>query len=192
MTDIEIAIRFFNGWKNMNEKTRKTLPQNTVAYNAYTKEIEYLELAIKALKQMEGGTECEALEQKQKTDTWSIKDVADTLAKHGLIAEQETCEDAVSRQAVIELCEGWWLGHTKEDDFATEIRALPSVNPQEPKTGHWIKTPIDVMGDGYMWYCNKCEHKVYQDSSRPYPSENYCPNCGAKMSEIQTGSESEE
>ena len=27
--------------------------------------------------------------QKPKTDTWSIKDVADTLAKHGLIVEQE-------------------------------------------------------------------------------------------------------
>lgn len=55
MTDIEVAIQFFNGWKNMNEETRKTLPQNTVAYNAYTKEIEYLEMAIKALKQVEGG-----------------------------------------------------------------------------------------------------------------------------------------
>lgn len=77
----------------------------------------------------------EALEQEPKTDTWSIKDVADTLEKHGLIAEQEPCEDCISRQAVIELCEGWWLGHTKEDDFATEVRALPSVNPQ--KSG-WI------------------------------------------------------
>lgn len=86
------------------------------------KTINALEMAIKAL------------EQEPKTDTWSIKDVADTLAKHGLIAEQEPCEDAVSRQAVIELCEGWWLGHTKEDDFATEIRELPSVNPQKQKT----------------------------------------------------------
>ena len=62
-----------------------------------------------------------------------------------------------------------------------QILAMPSVTPQEPKTGHWIKTPKSVMGEGYMWYCNKCEHQVYQDSSRPYPSEKYCPNCGAKM-----------
>jgi len=33
--------------------------------------------------------EYEALEQDSKTDTWSIKDVADTLAKHGLIVESE-------------------------------------------------------------------------------------------------------
>ena len=52
---------------------------------------------------------------------------------------------------------------------------------QEPITGCWVKTPKAVMGEGYMWYCNKCRHEVYQDSSRPYPSENYCPNCGAKM-----------
>lgn len=61
----------------------------------------------------------------------------------------------------------------------------PSVTPQEPKTGHWVKTPKAVMGEGYMWFCDRCEHQVYQDSSRPYPSENYCPNCGAKMVEPQ-------
>ena len=45
--------------------------------------------------------------------------------------EQEPCEDAVSRQTVVELIEGWWLGHTKEDDLATEVKALPSVTPTE-------------------------------------------------------------
>ena len=51
----------------------------------------------------------------------------------------------------------------------------------QPKIGRWVKTPKAVMGEGYMWYCNKCEHQVYQDSSRPYPSEKFCPNCGARM-----------
>ena len=63
------------------------------------------------------------------------------------------------------------------DDMYNE---LPSATPK-PKIGRWIKTHKAVMGDGYMWYCNKCEHQVYQDSSRPYPSEKFCPNCGAKM-----------
>lgn len=52
---------------------------------------------------------------------------------------------------------------------------------QEPKTGHWIKTPKAVMGEGYMWYCDKCNFEVYQDTSKKYPSEKYCPHCGAKM-----------
>ena len=61
----------------------------------------------------------------------------------------------------------------------------------KPKTGHWIKTPKAVMGEGYMWYCDKCEHQVYQDSSRPYPSEKYCPNCGVKMIEPQETQEND-
>lgn len=77
--------------------------------------------------------------------------------------------------------------HLSEAEAEVCIRALE----QEPKTGHWIKTPKAVMGEGYMWYCDKCEHQVYQDSSRDYPSEKYCPNCGAKMVEKQEGSDKE-
>ena len=64
-----------------------------------------------------------------------------------------------------------------DDTFDMAIQAL-----EQPKTGRWMKPPQAVMCcEGYMWYCDKCEHQVYQDSSRPYPSENYCPNCGARM-----------
>ena len=65
-------------------------------------------------------------------------------------------------------------------DTVEEMKQEP-----EPKTGHWIKTPKAVMGEGYMWYCDKCEYQVYQDSSRDYPSEKYCPNCGCRMFELQ-------
>ena len=82
---------------------------------------------------------------------------------------------AISLNAVIDAL------HQSINLFEAEdrIRDLPSVS--QPKTGHWIKTPKAVMGEGYMWYCDKCEHQVYQDSSRPYPSEKYCPNCGCRM-----------
>lgn len=56
-----------------------------------------------------------------------------------------------------------------------------SLEVEKSNTGHWIKTPKAVMGEGYLWYCDKCEHQVYQDSSKNYPSEKYCSNCGAKM-----------
>ena len=65
--------------------------------------------------------------------------------------EQQSCEDCVSRQAVIELCEGWWLGHTKEDDFATEIRALPSVNPQKSS---WIPVSERLPEEAGMYLCS--------------------------------------
>ena len=51
------------------------------------------------------------------------------------------------------------------------IKALPSVTPQEPKTGHWI--------DCKDWYeCSEC------GESHSY-CHKYCPYCGAKMVEPQ-------
>ena len=64
-------------------------------------------------------------------DTWSIKDVANTLAKHGLIAEQEPCEDAVSRQTVKE--QMIYYGFHAPDMTVTEFveDCLPSVTPHQ-------------------------------------------------------------
>lgn len=67
--------------------------------------------------------------------------------------------------------------------YKTSIKKVMETIEMEsmPRMGNWVKTPKAVMGEGYMWYCDKCEHQVYQDSSRPYPSEKYCPNCGSYM-----------
>ena len=65
------------------------------------------------------------------------------------------------------------------------IKALKAISSAEPRTGHWVKTPKAVMGEGYMWYCNKCKYQVYQDSSKSYPSEKFCPDCGCRMVEPQ-------
>ena len=101
--------------------------------------------------------------------------------------EQQPCDDAISRQAVLDINErhhGQMPNHVNHEIWK-EIKALPSVTPQ-PKMGKWVKTPKAVMGEGYMWYCDKCEYQVYQDSSRPYPSEKFCPNCGQpKMQEVE-------
>ena len=101
---------------------------------------------------------------------------------------QEPSGDLINRQDAIKAIEEKAKRIKNEDTLNGLAGAvgilfdLPSVKPQEP-TGHWVKTPKAVMGEGYMWYCDKCEHQVYQDSSKSYPSENYCPNCGAKMIE---------
>ena len=48
--------------------------------------------------------------------------------------------------------------------------------------GEWYQIKDHkIMGEGYLWHCSICDYKVYQDSSKDYPTENYCPNCGAKM-----------
>ena len=121
--------------------------------------------------------------EKHKNDTVSTfeinisamcKDILDCL-------EQEPCDDAISRQAVLEKAvytetEEGWCGYTVDVDF---IKSLPPVNPQEPKTGHWT----------HGGFCSECgcdvpayiiDWKWQKDMDAKY-----CPICGAKMVEPQ-------
>ena len=96
--------------------------------------------------------------------------------------QPQPCVDMVSRDAMWEVLQRLY---GTEGELVEELMSLPPVTPQ-PKMGRWVKTPKAIMGEGYMWYCDKCEHEVYQDSSRPYPSEKFCPNCGQpKMQEVK-------
>jgi Zn finger protein HypA/HybF involved in hydrogenase expression len=55
------------------------------------------------------------------------------------------------------------------------------------KTGHWI----DIMvGDMPAQACDQCN--TFYPLAYTGGGHKYCPNCGIKMSEIPTGSESEE
>lgn len=96
-----------------------------------------------------------------------------------------SCEDAVSRQAVLDTLD-------KMDSVLDENRTvetykelltacyndLPPVTPAQ-KTGRWIRKPIrndkgGCVGAKMICTCcgkdNECGRKL-----------NYCPNCGAKM-----------
>ena len=92
------------------------------------------------------------------------------------------CGDCISRQAVLDGLASIAKAKAKSDAqkslmgrvmFFTE--RLPSVKPQEPKTGHWI----DRFG-GYE--CSECGC-LKDDHS------NYCPDCGIKMVEPQESEE---
>lgn len=92
--------------------------------------------------------------------------------------EQEPCEDAVSRKAVITIIQNHWWNCRDIDKLVNE---LPSVTPIRPK-GHW-------MGDSYGYICSNCEHSLndlaqsmdYISFSKP----KFCPNCGADMREVE-------
>ena len=94
------------------------------------------------------------------------------------------CEDAISREAVRQAIDEIYNSSENMEEYADTLDAtieiLPSVTPSRRK-GRWRKTPKAVMGEGYMWFCDNCEYEVYQDSSRDYPSEKFCPQCGAYM-----------
>ena len=93
--------------------------------------------------------------------------------------EKEPCDDVVSREAVIDtlddmdnvLDEGRTIENYKE--LLKECyEVLPPVNPQEPKTGHWIVW--DTSSYDWTYKCDKCGSIALRQS-------NYCPNCGVKM-----------
>ena len=99
------------------------------------------------------------------------------------LKEQQPCNDAISRQAVIELVEGWWIGHTKEDDLATEIKSLPPVTPQ-PKVGEWLEKEINSDNAIEEWQsarCSVCDRYHTTPYMYYFSHYDYCPHCGTKM-----------
>ena len=97
-------------------------------------------------------------------------------------SQQESCGDAISRQAVLEGLRTCYDTETKEysdgsqwinyEDAVAEMENLPSVTPQ-PKMGLW-KIHRDSTGRKYG-ECSECMMR------QSVGSLNYCPNCGAKM-----------
>ena len=69
------------------------------------------------------------------------------------------------------------------------IRNLPSVMPQIPKTGHWIKLPLIEAGQTYSHECSLCGRRILATDVglSEFP---YC-HCGAKMVEPQESEDKE-
>ena len=116
-----------------------------------------------------------------------IDAIADAIVKK----MQEPCEDAISRQAVLDIIKfeyDWLLdakGHNADTKIAfsgikSKVLALPPVNPQEPKTGHWIKDSPFAKP-----YCSECGNSCFGVHGFNYTISPYCPNCGAKMEESE-------
>ena len=165
---------------------------------------EAFKLAMQACKETWNEKTCkqikEALEQEPCDDTVSIrKDVlkcrvgklvvynVEWLKKHwqmemDIVCGVMPCDDAISRQAVLDglkgcMCEDW-----VKTFFATMVKQLPSVTQ---KSGRWI-----MSDDGlYRPICDKCGAHPWKGYI-PTVEEatevfKYCPNCGAKMQESE-------
>lgn len=79
------------------------------------------------------------------------------------------CEDAVSRQAVLDVVER----EPYKGDALSEIEKLPSVRPQE-QTGHWIYDRTRDWDGECKYECSECGMGSDVDYA-------YCMRCGAKM-----------
>ena len=102
--------------------------------------------------------------------------------KHAEEVAKEPCDDAISRQAVLDLIEHYnsdglgsvFYGYQEGVKFADAVNKLPSVTPL-PKTGHWIKTNINGQ---HRITCSCCGYT--EPEYRSY-IRNFCPNCGHRQ-----------
>lgn len=120
------------------------------------------------------------------------KDIQEDLRKLEVLQKElkdlqkEQCEDAVSRQAVLDLLE-----NTNNRWIINKVLRLPSVKPQ--KIGHWIRVASGSFIDKYV--CSECKKtpskRLINNITWGWDFTNYCPNCGAKMVEPQESEEEE-
>ena len=102
-----------------------------------------------------------------------------------LLAKQQPCEDCISRQALIEKATSWdkHFADSERCVSLTDIQNAPSVTPQ-PKIGRWIKKD-GFDGDEY-YDCSECGESFCLIDGTPTDNlYNYCPNCGAKLTELK-------
>ena len=115
--------------------------------------------------------------------------------------EQEPCEDCISRQAAIDALidaenhafNSYYKGLIKAHKIVAD---LPSVT-LKPKTGHWITHEekfntlgIAVKGGVKCSECGYTTHNtLHMELGCPFK---FCPNCGAKMIDLQESEDMEE
>lgn len=97
--------------------------------------------------------------------------------------EQQPCDDTISRERVLEVQMKYaeHMGATKYWQMRDDIKALPSITLKQ-KTGHWKELEKITSPNELICECSVCGHVV---SFLYYPKSNYCPKCGAKMTESE-------
>ena len=131
---------------------------------------------LHCLKSMIDEAACEECPLYGMTGTDHCKKDCVRLAINAL--EKEPCTDAISRQAAIDGANAIIARDTSGNNdvvkamtaWKSYVEGLPPVTPAE-KAGQWIY-------EGY-YKCSECGKTTYSHKT------NYCPNCGAKMQEVE-------
>lgn len=98
-----------------------------------------------------------------------FRQLAEWLKDYKRLLEQEPCDDATLKDIFCMGCD---------------------YKEQESKTGHWIQTnEFFINQDGqfiYKFICSECKSLSYfRKSNKKAIGANVCPNCGAKMQEVE-------
>ena len=141
-------------------------------------------IAVKEMKMPNSCSECNLATRK----TWNyacsinLKDIDCTETKRPKdcpLVEVDTCEDAISRKSMLDYLK-YLHGEMSEEEF---IKELPSVTPARKK-GKWInKSHKNSCGITFaISECTCCGKNTFFDCDELL--YRYCPNCGAKMDEV--------
>lgn len=76
-----------------------------------------------------------------------------------------------------------FMGYVVVSDLCRDTADLLETLAQEPKIGHWINRHIIANTSIDMIVCSECGEEFSYDAETGISEYNYCPNCGARMSE---------
>ena len=100
--------------------------------------------------------------------------------------KKEPCDDAISRQAVIDATTKYCVLYDLRELLA-DIETLPSINVAE-KTGRWKWNQYDYNPNLGNWHCSECGSIAIECVPKKGPSGvplyKYCPQCGCRLMEV--------
>lgn len=104
------------------------------------------------------------------------RQLAEWLKELKQLREQKPCEDAISRQSMLNYQQYLYGNMSNEENYELWkfIKALPSVAPARQK-GRWIPHRAKYDKTASVYECSIC-HK-----NNGFENSKYCPNCGTEM-----------
>lgn len=104
---------------------------------------------------------------------------ADALEMAIRALRKDTATDCIDRRAVSDLIYNSWkqMGNQYGELSIDQLNELPSAKP-EPIHGEWL-----IEGESGDYYCDRCGYIVPPGAEEDAENWNYCPSCGARMTE---------
>ena len=102
------------------------------------------------------------------------------------VTDAFTCDDAISRQAVLELLNEYDPRLLLRSDYRKMVEDLPSVTPQQ-KTAHWISWYEVIEKPGITSHYPHCKCSACGTEYDPHSARfvTFCHICGAKMEGVE-------